>query len=128
MADTGEKGDTVSKGVTRMIKLKGNTIYLTKGDTLDLKVNVLDREGNEFIPGEGDSFRFALKKDYTDKEPLILKEIPSDTLRLRLESEETKRLEVMKEPYVYDIQATLSDGTVDTFIDRQKLFITEEVE
>lgn len=111
-----------------MIKLKGNTIYLTKGDTLDLKVNVLDREGNEFIPGEGDSFRFALKKDYTDKEPLILKEIPSDTLRLRLESEETKRLEVMKEPYVYDIQATLSDGTVDTFIDRQKLFITEEVE
>lgn len=111
-----------------MIKLKGNTIYLTKGDTLDLKVNILDREGNEFVPGEGDSFRFALKKDYSDEEPLIVKDIPASTLRLRLESTETKILEVSTRPYVYDIQATLSDGTVDTFIDRQKLYITEEVE
>lgn len=111
-----------------MIKLKGNTIYLTKGDTLDLKVNILDREGNEFVPGEGDSFRFALKKDYSDEEPLIVKDIPASTLRLRLESAETKILEVSTRPYVYDIQATLSDGTVDTFIDRQKLYITEEVD
>ena len=111
-----------------MIKLKGNTIYLTKGDTLDLKVNILDREGNEFVPGEGDSFRFALKKDYSEEEPLIVKDIPASTLRLRLESAETKILEVSTRPYVYDIRATLSDGTVDTFIDRQKLYITEEVE
>lgn len=111
-----------------MIKLKGNTIYLTKGDTLDLKVNIFDREGNEFVPGEGDSFRFALKKDYNDEEALIIKDIPADSLRLRLESAETKQLAVSLKPYVYDIQATLADGTVDTFIDRQKMYITEEVE
>jgi hypothetical protein len=110
-----------------MMKLNGNTIYLTQGDTLDLQVNILDQDGEPYSPSPEDSIRFALKKNYADDEPLILKEIPSETLRLRLESEQTKLLPVSKTPYVYDIEITLSDGTVDTFIDRQKLYITEEV-
>lgn len=30
--------------------------------------------------------------------------------------------------YVYDIQVTMEDGTVDTFIDRARFIVTEEVE
>jgi hypothetical protein len=47
---------------------------------------------------------------------------------LRLEAEETKLLTAGWVPYVYDIQITMEDGTVDTFIDRAKLIVTEEVE
>ena len=111
-----------------MLKLKGNAIYLTKGDTLDVDVQITDSEGAEYVPETGDSIRFALKSDYSDLEPLIIKDIPISTMQLRLESEETKILKARKVPYVYDIQITLKDGTVDTFIDRQKFYVTEEVE
>jgi hypothetical protein len=47
---------------------------------------------------------------------------------LRLESEETKLLRAGGEPYVYDIEITMEDGTVDTFIDRGKFIVTEEVD
>ena len=111
-----------------MLKLQGNTIYITKGDTLDLTVNILDQDGEAYTPDPNDVIRFALKKKYTDPEPLILQTIPSGTLRLRVESDVTETLEVSKTPYVYDIQITMVDGTVDTFIDCQKLYVTEEVE
>jgi hypothetical protein len=67
-----------------------------------------------------------LKSEYNDPEPLILKTIPNDTLILRLESSETKQLEVRKVPYVYDIELTTSTGTVDTFLSGT-LYSTEEV-
>lgn len=70
--------------------------------------------------------RFAMKKTYEDEEPLILKTIPNDTLILRLESAETKDLEVSKIPYVYDIELTTVAGTVDTFLSGS-LYLTEEV-
>ena len=62
-----------------------------------------------------------------EKSSLILKDIPWDTLELRLDTEDTKHLEQPGD-YVYDIQITLNDGTVDTFIERAKLKITEEVD
>jgi hypothetical protein len=60
--------------------------------------------------------------------PLIWKSIPNETLRLFLDAEDTKRLSVECSPYVYDIQITMADGTVDTFIDRGKFIVTEEVD
>ena len=110
-----------------MIKLTGNTIFLTQGDTLDLQLNILDSEGEPYIPSEGDVVRFAIKKRYSDVEPIIVKTIPNDTLRLRLESNETELLTASSTPYVYDIEIKMADGTVDTFIDREKFYVTEEV-
>jgi len=75
-----------------------------------------------------DVIRFALKQKYRDREPLLRKEIPHDSMGLRLESEETKLLRAGGVPYVYDIEITMEDGTVDTFIDRGKLIVTEEVD
>ena len=110
-----------------MVKLAGNTIYVTQGDTLDLQINIYDQSGEAYTPDAGDVIRFALKKNYLDLNPLIAKTIDNDTLRLRLESEETKVLKASINPYVYDIEITMEDGTVDTFIDRQKFYVTEEV-
>ena len=109
-----------------MIKISGKTIRMTKGDTLEVPVNIMTKEGLVYIPAAGDVIRFAMKKTYEDDEPLILKTIPNDTLILRLESSETKDLEVSKTPYVYDIELTTVTGTVDTFISGS-LYLTEEV-
>ncbi len=54
--------------------------------------------------------------------------IPHDSMNLRLESEETKLLKAGGLPYVYDIEITMADGTVDTFIERAKFVVTEEVD
>ena len=109
-----------------MIKITGRTIRITKGDTLEVPVDLRTKEGKPYIPSEGDVIRFALKSEYNDPEPLILKTIPNDTLILRLESSETKQLEVRKVPYVYDIELTTATGTVDTFLSGT-LYSTEEV-
>ena len=107
-------------------KINGTTISLTRGDTLKLKVDIFNPDGSEYVPLEGDTVRFALKSKYNDREPLILKDISINDLELTIEPEDTKDL---KQPsdYVYDIQLTHINGDVDTFIDRAKFRITEEV-
>lgn len=104
--------------------IKNNVIKLTRGDSMSTKVTITDADGNEYVPIEDDTIRFALKRE-NDKKVLIQKEIPYDTLILRLESEDTKKLE--PGDYRYDVQITLSDGTVDTFITWSKFIVTEEV-
>lgn len=111
-----------------MVNINGTTITITRGDTLDAKVDILLPDGSAYGVQEGDVIRFAVKQRYADREPLICKEIPHGTLNLRLETEETKLLRAGGAPYVYDIQITMEDGTVDTFIDRAKLVVTEEVD
>lgn len=105
--------------------IKNNIIKLTQGDSLVTKVTITSADGTEYIPVEEDSIRFALKKDYTDKKTLIVKEIPWDTCILRLDPTDTRSLPVGE--YRYDIEITLSDGTVDTFIPWTKFIITEQV-
>lgn len=104
--------------------INGTSIELTRGDSLSLKVNIT-KDGEEYIPEEGDSVRFALKKLITDDECLILKDIPTDTMVLHLTPEDTKDLAYGS--YIYDMQITFANGDVDTFITKSKFKITEEV-
>ena len=108
------------------VTISGNNIIMTRGDTLKTKLKIKDSDGKEYIPIEGDSIRFALKRKHNDAKPCILKDIPVDTCILYLEPQDTKCLPQPSE-YVYDIQITMNDGTVDTFI-TGKLNITQEVE
>lgn len=112
--------------------IKKKSITLTRGDTLRVKVNI-EKDGVEYLPVEGDSVRFALKHptktsdggEYSDKDPLILKTIPTDTMILTLEPSDTKPLHFGD--YVYDLEITFADGTVDTFITSAPFKLTEEV-
>lgn len=110
-----------------MIKLSGTTIKMTRGDTLRLNLTLKDEEGNEYTPLIGDKIRFAMKQTYNDAEPLILKDIPIHTMQLVLNPEDTKNLP-QPATYVYDLQITYTNGDVDTFIDKAKLMLTEEVD
>ena len=37
-----------------MIKISGKTIRMTKGDTLEVPVNIMTKEGLVYIPAAGD--------------------------------------------------------------------------
>lgn len=104
-----------------------NLIVMTRGDTLITNIRIVDADGNEYIPDPTDTLRFALKKDYNDKRTLIYKEIPIETMQLRIEAEETKPL-LQPGKYYYDIQLTYGDNIVSTIIANAVLRITEEVE
>ena len=110
-----------------MFTIDENTmrITLTRGDTLKTKVGMTYKTGDVYTPSEGDSLRFALKKNYKDEEPLILKTIPIDTCILHLEPNDTKDMKFGS--YVYDIEITFANGDVDTFIDKKEFVLTEEV-
>lgn len=114
-----------------MYKIDKNTIHLVRGDTFEAQITIT-QNNEEYIPQEGDVIRFALKKDelnhnktqYLNKEPLIIKIIPNETLTLRLNPADTTKLDFGT--YAYDIQITMADGKVDTFIS-DKLYLTPEV-
>lgn len=117
--------------------VKGTTIYLTRGDSLVLQVVILRKQdGKEeiYTPVEGDTIRFALKRDkmnpektrYLDAKPLIIKNVPYRTLILRLDPEDTKWLDFGS--YRYDLEITFANsGLVDTFISDAQLILTPEV-
>lgn len=108
-----------------MLSINGTTIRLTRGDTLQVAIMMKDAEGNTYTPVQGDVIRFALKKRYDDIRPLIYKIIDNNDLMLVLEPSDTKGLQFGE--YVYDIEITFNDGTVDTFIDEATFILSKEV-
>lgn len=104
-----------------------NNITLTHGDTLVLTV-ALTKDGEAYDPEPGDIIRFALSIGYVGDQGyklILTKDIPIDTLSFKLTADETEALALRK--YVYDIQITHEDGTVDTVI-LGRLTITGEAE
>ena len=108
-----------------MVKLQGTNITMTRGDTARVQVSIANPDGTEYNPMNGDVVRFAMKKSYYDEKPLVLKNIPIDTLLLTIEPTDTKPLQFGK--YVYDIELTQRDGTVNTFITKANIILEEEV-
>ena len=107
-------------------KVRGNTIFLTRGDTFKAHLTICNPDGTLYTPSEGDTVRFALKENIDDPECLIYKDIPIDTMVLTLDPSDTKNMEYGN--YIYDIQLTKANGDVDTFITASKLKLTYEVD
>ena len=114
--------------------IKGTTIRLTRGDTLNCQVHAVEKSTEQdYTPVVGDRFRFALKKDavktnqmgFMDETPLIEKDIDPETMMLRLEPADTQGLAFGR--YVYDIELTHADGRVDTFISDAKFILGREI-
>ncbi len=105
--------------------VSGTTITLTRGDTFKATISIVDKDGNPYEPVEGDKIRFAMNSNYNGQRPLLVKDIPIDTMMLILYPEDTKCLDYGK--YVYDIELTKASGEVDTFITKATIKITEEV-
>ena len=110
-----------------MVKIVGTKIRMTRGDTLKARLVLRNRKTKEiYTPDPEDQIRFAMKRNYEDPEPILVKNIPSDTLLFVLDPEDTKDLE-QPGRFVYDMELTHTNGDVETFIDKAKLILTEEV-
>lgn len=66
----------------------GTTITLTRGDTFEALVSATSKDGIQYVPCEGDTLRFALKENYSDAAPLIVKDIPVEAMISALGIEE----------------------------------------
>lgn len=108
-----------------MIKIEDNTVYLTRGDTLLANVEMTRPDGTEYIPQEGDAIRFAMKRSFKSGNVILRKDINIYGLMLIIDPADTSNLDFGH--YVYDIQLTRPDGTVDTFISGD-LYLTPEVD
>ena len=109
-----------------MVKVNGTTIEMTRGDTFIATLTLTQADGTEYTPDANDEIRFAMKQRYSDSASKIYKVISNDDLTLTIDPADTKNLKFGT--YVYDIQITYADGRVDTFIDRAKFVLTEEVD
>lgn len=98
-------------------------IELTRGDTGFFTIALKNNQGEDYIPQEGDTLRFAMGKNYGG-EPLILKQIPIDTLVLEIQPQDTASLNFGK--YVYDVEFTDAAGHVSTII-LANFMLTKEV-
>lgn len=112
-----------------MVEIRGTTIKMTRGDTAVIAVTITNIDGTPYIPQNGDRIRFAMKKNYDDPQPILVKDIPISTMELVIDPLDTKNLEygAQKGHYKYDIELSNINGTVDTFIPRADIFILEEV-
>lgn len=99
-----------------MVKLLDNFgIQATKGDTIIMPFVVTNNDGSIYQVQSGDVINFGMKKNYEDAECIVEKTIDNNTLKLILEHEDTKNLEIGS--YHYDIQITEAEGNiVHTFI------------
>jgi len=110
-----------------MLNVQGTTISMTRGDTAKILLTLTQYNDTPYEPVEGDTIRFALKRNYTDARTLMKIDIPAEIpLILHIKPSDTKKLPYGS--YKYDIQLSRADGTIDTFIDRATFTLTEEVE
>lgn len=115
-----------------MYEIKDLTIKLTRGDSFYTQIGMTTDDGQPYVPEEGDSLRFVMKNakivggEYVDEEPVLEKNIPTDTLVLTLAPADTSDLPFGR--YVYDIELTFASGDVDTFINNESFFLEPEVD
>lgn len=107
-----------------MLEIRGTTIILTRGDSASIKLN--PTEDSTYEPAEGDTIRFAMSKQYGATTPLVLINIPIDTMVLEFRPEHTKDLAFGS--YKYDLELRSADGNlVNTFVDKAEFIVDKEV-
>lgn len=105
--------------------IKKNIISVVQGDSLWTKLELTDSDNNPYVPDPNDKIRFALKRTTDpEEEPLVTKDIPYDTLELRLDPQDTN---FPVGEYVYDVEIELTNGFVDTVVGPCRFKITDQV-
>lgn len=99
----------------------GNDVFVTRGDTLDLHVSLVDADGNDYELADGDELTLTVKSDTTSDEALITKHGQDVTI----EPQDTSGLAYGR--YRYDVQLTLADGRVCTVVRPSAFVVGEEV-
>lgn len=107
-----------------MVKISANNIYCTKGDTLEVVLELKYPDGTLYEPENTDEIWFTVKASYEDTLPIFKKKVSNDTLTLELESDETSILNP-EDTYVFDVELRAEDYIQTVIVG--SLFITNEV-
>ena len=84
-----------------MIIDEQNNIKIVRGDTAEITVK-LESGGEPYVFTENDYLKFGVKRSAFDSALVIEKDIPTDTCKLVLDSEDTANLEFGD--YLYDVR------------------------
>lgn len=104
-----------------MFKILDRTIWLTRGDSAEFDIQIIDAGDNPYELQNGDLVEFTVKDNtYSDK---VL--IHKTGTHIAIKPEDTKLLSYKK--YVYDVQVTLENGTINTIIPPSTFEILSEV-
>lgn len=106
-----------------MFKIRNNKIYITRGDSAVLSLDITDADGNSYTPAGNDSLLFTVKVDTATSSHLIQKSITGG--KVTLDPVDTESLPYGD--YVYDVQLRMADGYVDTIIPPSLFRVEEEV-
>lgn len=98
-----------------------NSIELTRGDSLDLHIDLKDEDGEAYTLKEGDELTLTVKRSASSSEALITKHGQD----ISILPEDTSALEFGV--YRYDVQLTTLDGRVCTVIKPSDFVVAEEV-
>lgn len=98
-----------------------NVIRITRGDTGQFKIDLMNIDGSTYELKDGDLVQFTVKKSPAETTILIQK----TGVDIEIEPKDTSNLRYGT--YQYDIQVTLADGRVNTVIDPTDFIVTEEV-
>lgn len=100
---------------------ENNVIKLTRGDYACFDIDIMDYDGEPYIPTEDEIVTFTVKKSTSTDKFLIQK----FGTTIQIEGADTENLSYGR--YYYDVQLTHEDGRRDTFITPTEFFITDEV-
>lgn len=104
-----------------MFRISNNEITLTRGDSAEFDIELSSCDGEAYEAQEGDIIEFTVKENVYSSEALIHKK----GNKIIIAPEDTAKMSYKE--YVYDVQVTFADGTVDTVIPPSKFKITSEV-
>lgn len=102
-----------------------NTIRITRGDSLTVKISLTDSEGFPYIPVEGDQVLFTMKKSAKASEILLQKDVNIYTLEINFVENDTKNFAFGE--YKYEIECITVGDDHYTVIKDAPFIITEEL-
>ncbi len=107
-----------------MLRIEDGFIYLTRGDTAYINVDIVLEDGSKYQMTAGDMLVLSLKKLINDTEYALQKVLYGES-KFTISPDDTKLLDYGK--YLFDVQLTTSKGEVFTVIAKSNFYITEEV-
>lgn len=105
-----------------MFQVRNNQIFLTRGDSATIKLDITGSAGGAYVPADGDVITFTMKRTTNNKNALIQKTFENG--EISIEPEDTKDLPYGD--YLFDVELR-NDGVVATIVPPNLFRICEEV-
>ena len=101
-----------------------NTVHLTRGDSADLEVPLVNEEGLNYLMSVNDTLVLRMKKKLSDAEPCLTKEVKGGNI-FQFAPEDTEQLPFGL--YVYNVRLITAKGEEYTVVEPTTFKICEVV-